>query len=354
MFLVALFAEMPMLLLTGASFPVFAFWMLMFSGAKKPCGTLHDTLFFKNRLYRQVFAWHRYAFLQAISLTLLFAFFISVFLLIDTWSRYSSPVDVCIWLPLTFVFLYPLFLAFGGQGLSLALDRRLGMSWDRDGSLALHLTQRTFTRLSPGYLSLLVSGLVDHRRKLQSLGIDAPLTLESWLLTPALPRHLPEVQKFRGLITLHPLQPPAPLSSLGFFKTLKQEAVARRRESRPRHSHRGRVEIFGWLRFRIGVVKTGRVLKDFLRLLWRSPQIHKALHSLPQPAFPPLHALPNGCPGTRLSKDAALLLQQHAPGWTVTALPLKRINMLSLMLLVATHPRITIALTGWVGGLRVD
>lgn len=112
------------------------------------------------------------------------------------------PARILPWWALPGLFALSLFVfaMTGNQGLSIKLNKRLMISLDKGKILSIHLNNRKIRNLSPKFIRSMVVDIVFYGEKLQMLGFDSPLNIESWLLAPVCSRHNLALKRFQQVI----------------------------------------------------------------------------------------------------------------------------------------------------------
>ncbi|MDG9883469.1 hypothetical protein N7650_11525 [Pseudomonas sp. GD04058] len=331
------------------------FWIAMLREIHPPGAKARAKrpLFFRNKVYRQLFRLHRYTLVKGISIALmLFSLaealvlgFDLVFGTSPSWS-YASVLAL-------FGLAYLLGSLAGSQGLTVGLDKRLGLSWDRDDRLAIHITQRTIPALNVRFIRSLSNAVIRHRHALLAQAINQRLVLETWLLAPLPYRNTPEVKQLQFWTSWKLLE---------FFEpSFKGGAIGMRRWAKKRYKKRAverkngqPLKAFGTLR---AMAATQKFILTIVSMLWLtvlSPVIGYRLWTLPKPAFSSQFPMANGTPATRMLNFMERTLRGQAPHWQLKLLPLRRMSLFSVIALIASYPSAGQQVSGWVTGLEIS
>ncbi|WP_422417163.1 hypothetical protein [Pseudomonas sp. GZD-222] len=334
---------------TGCAF--WAFAAIVNAGIRPPKQPLTQTLFFKNKHYRSLFVLHRFFAVKALTIfcSLLGALpaihFISDYALIISWEALYT----------TLALSAVLALAMGDQGLTVALDKRLAVSWDKGNKLRVHLIQRKINNLSHAFITSTAKALLSHIAFIRTRRIQHPILVESWLLAPKEAKKSRRLKIFRWLINWKILELIEPTKTSWYVKPLKRRAISRHRKfpTKDRKNAPKPVRFLRTLRLAMHSHKMVSVTLSVAWLLILSPVILPSLLILPKPRFSNLYKLQNGEPSTRLmsAMERAIITIQPLKKLSITKM--KRMNLLSVITLVANTPRVSKQLGGWVAGAEL-
>jgi len=338
-------------------FPCLFFWCCVVCGMRKPSHkskAISKTLFFKSSLYRYCFRQHRFVLVKVITFALAFLFpLILIKLFFNVVFDLSETLPGWSLIAVTALSML-LLISMGRQGLTVALDKRLSLSWDRNDSLAIHLTQRKIRRLTPGFVNSIAKSICSHHKLLQSLGIKNSLEIESWLLAPKANSGAHEINDLHRAIRLGWINAIYPTLGSKHIAWLLRSAIARRKRIRAKCISKCPARGVGFVRVIIFAQKCVAGGLAMFKLVFLSPLIFYRVKNVGAPAFSATYPLRNGTPSTARIMMLESYLNVPAPNFSVSVIPFERMSTLSIIVLVTQNPGVADKVGGWTTGVKLN